>query len=214
MSRASISLAILAALLLPPAALASDLDALVAKVVDTYGGSAAWAKVTSIDEKGRVDPAMRRGPGAMTRNWSGAGNLRVEIVYPDKTEVRVLENGKGTNNGRESSAMELDGMRLQAARLALPRLLAGKKASLRDLGAKDNIRSVEIALDGSLTVTADIDTVSGRIVRSVGRAKEVEFITVYDDFRTVSGLLIAFHEGNSAMGMKTADIYLEKVEVN
>jgi hypothetical protein len=104
--------AILAALLLPPAALASDLDALVAKVVDTYGGSAAWAKVTSIDAKGRVDPSMRKGPGAMTRSWSGAGNLRVEIVYPDKTEVRALADGKGTNNGRESSAMELDGMRL------------------------------------------------------------------------------------------------------
>jgi hypothetical protein len=205
--------AILAALLLPPAALASDLDALVAKVVDTYGGSTAWAKVTSIDETGRVDPAMRKGPGAMTRKWSGAGNLRVEIVYPDKTEVRALENGKGTNNGRESSAMELDGMRLQAARLALPRLLADKKASLRDLGTKDNIRSVEIALDAPLTVTVDIDTVTGRIVRSVGRAKDVAFTTEYNDFRTVSGLLIAFHEGNSAMGMKTADIYLEKVEI-
>jgi hypothetical protein len=67
----------------------------VARVVDTYGGSAAWAKVKSIDERGRVEPAMRKGPGAMTRTWSGPGNLRVEIVYPDKTEVRALENGKG-----------------------------------------------------------------------------------------------------------------------
>lgn len=204
--------AILAALLLPPAALASDLHALVAKVVDTYGGSAAWAKVTSIEAKGRVDPSMRKGPGAMTRNWT-AGNLRVEIVYPDKTEVRALENGKGTNNGRESSAMELDGMRLQAARLALPRLLSDEKASLRDLGTKDNIRSVEIALDAPLSVTVDIDPATGRIVRSVGRAKELAFTTVYSDFRMVSGLLIPFHEENSAMGMKTADIYLETVEV-
>jgi len=205
--------AILAALLLPPAALASDLDALVAKVVDAYGGSAAWTKVTSIDEKGRVEPSMRKGPGAMTRTWTAAGNLRVEIVYPDKTELRALENGKGTNNGRESSAMELDGMRLQAARLALPRLLADKKATLRDLGTKDNVRSVEIALDAPLTVTVDIDPATGRIVRSVGRTKDVGFTTVYSDFRTVGGLLIAFHEENSAMGMKTADIYLEKVEV-
>lgn len=205
--------AILAALLLPPAALASDLDALVAKVVEAYGGSAAWAKVTSIEAKGRVEPSMRKGPGAMTRNWSAAGNLRVEIVYPDKTEVRALENGKGTNNGRASSAMELDGMRLQAARLALPRLLADKKASLRDLGTKDNVRSIEIALDAPLTVTVDIDPATGRIVRSVGRTKDVAFTTVYSDFRMVNGLLMAFHEENSAMGMKTADIYLEKVEV-
>jgi hypothetical protein len=72
---------------------------------------------------------------------------------------------------------------------------------------------VEIVLDPPLTITVDVDPATGRIVRSVGRAKEVAFTTVYSDFRTVSGLLIPFHEENSAMGMKTADIYLEKVEV-
>jgi len=200
--------AILAALLLSPAALASDLDALVGKVVDAYGGSAAWAKVASIEARGRVVPAMRKGDGAMTRTWRGSGDLRVEIAYPDKTEVRVLENGKGTNNGRESSAMELDAMRLQALRIALPRVLAEKKATLRQPAPN----TIEIAL-GGLTVTAEVDPATGRIVRSTGRAGEMAFATAYSDFRTVSGLLIPFHEENSAMGMKTADIFLEKVEV-
>ena len=209
--------AIFAALVLSPAAFTSDLDALVAKVVDAYGGGAAWAKVTRIDESGRVVPTMRSGPGAMTRIWRGNDNLRVEIAYPDKTETRLLENGKGTNNGRESNAMELDGMRLQAARLALPKLLADKKASLHDLGARDNLRILEIPLDASLSVTAEIDPVTGRIVRSTGRAKSgdrtVEFTTAYSDFRTVNGVLVAFHEENSAMGTKTADIFLEKAEI-
>src|SRR5216117_2850929 len=154
--------AILAALLLPPTALAStscgtgsqpvrgrdsgrhsvdgrvenpshisDLDALVGRVVGAYGGSAAWAKVARMEARGRVVPAMRKGDGAMTRIWRRAGNLRVEIIYPDKTEVRVLEDGEGTNNGRASNAMELDAMRLQAARLVLPRLLTGTKTALR-----------------------------------------------------------------------------------
>src|SRR5258706_2567745 len=140
-------LAVIAALLLPPAALASDLDALVAKVVDAYGGSAAWAKVARVEARGRVVPAMRKGDGAMTRTWRGADNLRVEIVYPDKNEVRELEEGKGTSNGRASNPMELDAMRLQAARLALPLLLAQHKGALRDLGTHDNVRSLEIALE-------------------------------------------------------------------
>src|SRR5438132_9500853 len=93
--------AIVAALVLSPAAFASDLDSLIARVVDAYGGGAAWAKVTRIDESGRVVPTMRNGPGAMTRIWRGNDNLRVEIAYPDKTQTRLLENGKGTNNGRE-----------------------------------------------------------------------------------------------------------------
>jgi hypothetical protein len=207
------SFAVLAALLLPPAALASDLDALAGKVVDAYGGSAAWTKVTSIEARGRVVPAMRKGDGTMTRIWRGADNLRVEIVYPDKTETRALEDGKGTNNGRASTAMELDAMRLQAARLALPLLLAQHKGSLRDLGTHDDVRSIEIALDAPLTMTIDIDPKTSRVVRSVGRSKDVAFTTVYSDFRTVNGLLIPFHEENSAMGMKTADIFLEKVEI-
>ena len=200
--------AILAALLLPPAALASDLDTLVGKVVDAYGGSAAWAKVTSIEAHGRVVPAMRKGDGAMTRTWRSNGDLRVEIAYPDKTETRVLENGKGTNNGRESNAMELDAMRLQALRIALPRLLTDKKATLRAPAPN----TIEIAL-GGLTVTAEVDPATGRVVRSTGRSGEMAFATTYGDFRTVNGLLIPFHEENTAMGMKTADIYFEKVEV-
>ena len=205
--------AILAALLLPPAALASDLDALASKVVDAYGGGAAWAKVASIEARGRVVPAMRKGDGTMTRIWRGADNLRVEIVYPDKTETRALDDGKGTNNGRASTAMELDAMRLQAARLALPLLLGQHKGSLRDLGTHDDVRSIEIALDAPLTMTVDIDPKTSRVVRSVGRSKDAAFTTVYSDFRTVNGLLIPFHEENSAMGMKTADIFLEKVEI-
>jgi hypothetical protein len=205
--------AILAALLLSPSAFASDLDALVDKVVAAYGGSAAWAKVTRIEETGRVVPAMRNGPGAMTRTWSGSDNLRVEIAYPSNTEVRALENGKGTNNGRESNPMELDAMRLQAARIALPRLLAEKKASLRDLGTKDNVRSIEIPLAEPMTVTVDIDPATARIVRSTGRSGQMAFVTAYSDFRKVGALLIPFHEENSAMGTKTADIFLEKVEI-
>jgi len=200
--------AILAALLLPPTALAADLDTLVSKVVDAYGGSAAWAKVKRIEARGRVVPAMRKGDGAMTRTWSSNGNLRVEIVYPDKTEVRALEDGKGTNNGRPSNPMELDGMRLQAARLALPRLLADKKTSLR-LTAPNTI---EASFEG-LTITAEVDPATGHIVRSTGRSGEMAFVTAYSDFRTVNGLLIPFHEENSAMGMKTADIFLESVEI-
>jgi hypothetical protein len=195
-------------LLLPATAHPSDLDVLVAKVVDAYGGSAAWAKVTSIDARGRVVPAMRKGDGAMTRVWRGNDNLRVEIVYPDKTETRILENGKGTNNGRESNAMELDAMRLQALRMALPRLLTDKRATLRQAAPN----TIEIAIDG-LAVVAEVDPATGRIVRSTGRSGEMAFATNYSDFRTVNGILIPFHEENSAMGMKTADIFLDKVEV-
>jgi len=159
-----------AALLLAPTLRADDLGAFVDKVIAAHGGTAAWAKVTRIDGTAKVTPAMRAGNGKMTRSWSGAGDLRVEIAYPDRTEVRVLEKGKGTNNGRESNAMELAAMRLQAARIALPKLLAEKKASLRDLGTKDGVRSIEVPIDAQLSMTVDVDPATARIVRSTGHS--------------------------------------------
>ena len=57
-------------------------------------------------------------------------------------------------------------------------------------------------------------TLTAHVVRSTGRAGEMSFSTAYSDFRIVGGLLIAFHEENSAMGMKTADIYLDRVDIN
>ena len=64
-----------------------------------------------------------------------------------------------------------------------------------------------------MTITIDVDPATGRIVRSTGRAGTMSFTTAYSDFRTVNGLLIPFHEENSAMGMKTADIFLENVQI-
>lgn len=202
-----------AALCLATAARADDLGAFVDKVIAAHGGAAAWSKVARIEATGTVTPAMRAGDGKMTRTWSGYDDLRVEIVYADRTEVRALEGGKGKNNGRESNAMELAAMKMQAARVALPRLLEEKKASLRDLGTKDGIRSIEISLDAPMTVTVDIDAATARIVRSTSRSGEMAFGTAYGDYRKVHDLLLAFHEENSAMGMKTADIQFDKADV-
>ncbi|HEX3582681.1 MAG TPA: hypothetical protein VH087_13020, partial [Thermoanaerobaculia bacterium] len=74
--------AVLAALLLiaTSAFAASDLDAVIAKTIKTYGGEAAWQKVASIHERGVVDSSMG-GKGDMTRDWERAKKLRVDIQY-------------------------------------------------------------------------------------------------------------------------------------
>src|ERR1700692_4612407 len=51
-------LAFLAALLLTANAHAQSLDDVVSKVMKEYGGTAAWQKVTTIRETGKVVPAM------------------------------------------------------------------------------------------------------------------------------------------------------------
>jgi hypothetical protein len=150
--------AVLAALLLiaTSAFAASDLDAVIAKTIKTYGGEAAWQKVASIHERGVVDSSMG-GKGDMTRDWERAKKLRVDIQYAKNHEVRDLNGDTGTHNGKAVTGMGYDAMVLQWARLAIPAMLIEHRAALKDLGEKDGLRVIEIPISTTMTVMAAID---------------------------------------------------------
>jgi outer membrane lipoprotein-sorting protein len=207
-------LLLLAALLFAAGAHAQSLDDVVSNVMKEYGGLPAWQKVTSLGETGTVVPMMRKGDGKMTRFWQKPDKLRIEIVYPTNSEVRVVDGDHGTRNDKEVTGGSLDAMKLQAARLALPTLLAEKRASLHDLGLHDGLHAVEIPLSATLTLTVTIDPKTWHIVRSTGKASGLEFIVDYSDFRRVNGLLFPFAEAGSAQGMPTATTKIESVVIN
>jgi hypothetical protein len=207
-------LMILAALLVALSAHAQSLDDVVSNVMKEYGGKAAWEKVTSLRETGTVVPLMRKGDGKLTRTWTGPGKLNVEIVYPTETEVRIVDGDHGTRNGKEVTGGNLDGMRLQAARLELPMLLATKRAALKDLGMNDGIRAIEIPLSETLALTVNIDPKTSHILRSTGKAGALEFQVDYSDFRRVGGLLFPFAEAGMAQGMPTANTKFDAIAVN
>jgi hypothetical protein len=207
-------LTILAALLIASAAQAQSLDDVVSNVMKEYGGRAAWAKVTSLRETGTVVPVMRKGDGKLTRTWSAPDKLTVEIAYPAETEVRIVDGDHGTRNGKVVSGPSLDAMKLQAARLELPMLLAAKRAALKDLGTKDGIRAIEIPLSDTLALTVNIDPKTWHILRSTGKASGLEFVVDYSDFRRVGGLLFPFGEAGMAMGMPTANTKFDAIVVN
>jgi hypothetical protein len=183
-------------------------------VVKAYGGAEAWKKVASYRESGTVSSPMRPAPGEVTRIWTRPDKLTIEVVYPTSKEVRIVDGDHGTQNGKEATGMGLDGMRLQAARLALPLLLADRRADVHDLGLRDGRHILELALTPAMTLSVEIDPATNRIVRSSGKGKDVEFATNYSDFRSVDGLLFAFAEENFANGTKTAATALTKVELN
>src|ERR1700740_651420 len=112
------------------AALTKPADDLVQRVVNAYGGAAAWEKVAAFRQTGKVTSSMR-GEGKLDRTWQAPYKLRVEIAYPSQTEVRDVDGDRGSQNGKPATGMTLDAMRLQAARLALPLLLVQKKSELK-----------------------------------------------------------------------------------
>ncbi|HKB81196.1 MAG TPA: hypothetical protein VKH35_15920 [Thermoanaerobaculia bacterium] len=207
-------IALFAALLAATAIHSGNVNALVDHVLDAYGGAAAWSNVYVLRESGTVVPAMASGNGSMTRTWKRPDSLRVEIVYPSRTETRTVEGDRGTHDGKAAGAMELDAMRLQAARLALPYLLVERRTSVRDLGLQNGRHRLEVPLGGSLSLIVEIDPGSGRIVHSVSKANGIEFSTDYSEFRMQDSLLFAFREENSAQGTPTGTNELRRIEVN
>jgi hypothetical protein len=206
--------AIAAALLLiaTSAFAASDFDAVIANTIKTYGGEAAWKKVASIHETGTVDSAMG-GEGKMTRDWKHGKKLRVDIQYAKKHEVRDLDADKGTYNDKLVNGMGYDAMVLQWARLAIPAMLIEHRAELKDLGAKDGLRVIEIPISATMSVTAEIDPKTGYIIRSGSETHGMKFVTEYHDYRPSGGLLFAWREEGSAQGMHTGDTTLSSIEV-
>ncbi len=214
---------------------ADEVGDLVRKSVDAYGGEKALAGLV-FRESGKLITTMRGGKeGTITRIYGRPDRLRVEVALPGESpEVRILEGKKGWRQGKEASGMSFDAMVLQAARFALPLNLLEHRARLKDLGTVERDgkarRVLELPLERSLSMTAEIDPATGRILRSTAKSAgamggtsmsmggihgktTVEFATTYADFRKVDGVLFAFREGNFAMGQNTGETLLEKVEI-
>lgn len=228
MARAPRSALVLLTLLLvvpAPSFAADGLDPLVRKVIDAYGGEKALRKAATRRDSGKVNSTMSRGVGTVTRTYQRPDRLRVEIRFPGEGgEIRVLDGGKGWRQGQEVSGAQLDSMALQAARLALPLALLERRASLSDAGSvtRDgkSLRAIEYPPAAGMRMVVEIDPGTGRIVRTTGSSRSgteapvtIEFVTEYDDFRKVGGVLIPFREQNFAMATRTGETILERVEV-
>jgi len=214
--------AVLAAVLAasPAPSRSPEVHALVARCVAAHGGRAAVARAARSEQVGTVTSLVLH-PGAagrMGRAYERSGRLRVEIRYPgEEGEIRVLDGGKGWRQGKEVGGPFLASMMLQAARLDLPALLESWEARLEDRGTLElggrTLRVLALSIAPTLTVEAAIDPATGRILRSRGLATgstPVEFVTNYEDYRTVDGVLVAFKEINWANGKNTGETVLER----
>lgn len=198
-----------------------DIDRLVARTVEEYGGEKALREARAVRHTGKVTSRLRGGAtGDIVREFERPDKLRVVIRYPYETEVRVFDGKAGWRQGKAVTGPSLDAMVLQAARMGLPLILLDRKGELVDRGRGlhdgKEVRTLELPLGNDLRLIVDIDPASGRIVRSSGKATgpaPLEFITRYLDHRVVSGVLHPFREGNFANGFVTGETILSKVDV-
>lgn len=189
-----------------PAA-AQDLDGLLARVAEAYGGK-THTGIRGVRQTGTTFSSMR-GEGSILRTYQHPDRLRIEIDYPGNPELRIIRGPKSWIHGKEMGGAFHSSMILQAMRLGLPWNLLENRAQLRDAGLvrlEDgrSLRAIEMPLAPGYSLVVDIDPESGRILRSRGvmpsAGGRMEFATVYEDFKLQDGRLYAATEQHYALG--------------
>lgn len=232
MQRLLVSVLLLGAIALPLASAragsssTTDPIALLDEVLAAYGGADRLEKVKGYRMEGAMQAKTRGATATTTRVFGRPGDFRVDLRYPDFTEVRVVKGGQGWRSGasgiNEVKGPMLDSMALQAARAAIPWVLQEHRAKLRPAAPADvegqELPGVEIALSDALTLRAWVDPKTSMVVRtqSVMASLEMsmEFSTVYSDWRPVDGLVFAFHEENFAGTTHTGSTFITSVTLD
>jgi hypothetical protein len=204
----------------------TDPGALLDAVLKAYGGADKLQAVRGYKMEGSVEAKMRGSSAATTRLFARPGNLRVDLAYPDLTEIRVVKDGKGwrtSQNGiAEATGPMLDSMSLQAARAAIPWVLRDNRSKLKaaapvTMDGKE-LEGLEVALGPTMILRAWVDPATHYVRRSqsviASAQMNMEFSTIYSDYRSVDGVIFAFHEENFAGHTPTGSTAITTVTLN
>lgn len=195
---------------------AVELDTLLQRIANAYGDPTPPA---SIVQHGRT-LSRAQGEGRLLRAYRAPDVFRIEIDYPSNPETRLLFGSQAWQRNRPMSEAFRGALILQAARVALPWNLLAARASLRDAGehkfGEGRLHFIEMPLADGLTLIAEVDPESGRILRSRGilrhGSSQMVFGTVYEDFRSTAGRMHAAVEHHFAMNRYIGRSYIESVE--
>jgi hypothetical protein len=203
-----------------PAA-AEDVGRLIERVMNAYGGHARLAAVGRLHATGTTS-SLRTGTNGPSERWfARPDKLRIDLRYsPTHAESRILNGAQSWKDGAPVNEPFRTAMVLQAARFRLPLILAERPVSDRGEANESGrtMRLLSVDVGGGLSLEVAIDPASARIERSRGvvsfGGQTMEFATAYGDFRTVDGVLFAHREAHFAMGMRTGETVLSRIEVN
>lgn len=202
---------------------AQDAGAVVDAVVQAYGGSRAVDAVDALRLEGGIVTHPGEAQGSFIRIGEGPDRLKVLLHYPDRVEIRIVDEDEGLNGsspetlGRASGPM-LDAMHLQAARSWVPWILQDMRDRL--VVERDDAGVVVLAGDVApgLRLRFFVRTESHHVTRTESEMAmgpmSMVFATDYGDFRSVSGVLVAFSEESWASGTHTASLSVSHAVLN
>lgn len=192
-----------------------DKKNLLASMVEASGGESNLERFRSYEQIWNVETKTSDTNGTDRRTVRLPGYLKTELVYPNKTEIRTLENGAGTKQfGSQTIPAQgpmLDAMRAQLLRLYHPLIL---QARLGDLLLNESEEHYILTLqEGTLECDYYVSKQTYRIDKTVGRLRmgtgAMEFLTLYDDYRIFEGVMIPHREIKFAGPVNTAIMHLQ-----
>lgn len=193
---------------------AGELAPILASIRAAYGAPPANGM---LQQQGRIHSKLR-GDGPMERVWQAPDRFLIRLHYPGGLEERLMVGRNAWQSGQPKDGPFLQAMQLQAARAVLPWNLLDPDAQLTLLGEHPGaggapLATLVLALDPPLKLVIDVDTASGRILRSTGVGiGELQFVTEYGDFRRIDGRWLATREEHFAMGQHIGHSTVSAVE--
>lgn len=214
-------LILLVVISVPAHAQDSDVRTVLDRLVHSYGGEQNLQKLDNMVQEWDMVALMRKTHGTDTRSVHAPDKLRVELSYPEKSEIRIL-NGDVAHvvfEGRPPervAGMQQIAMQLQLMRLYSPLMLRNKidSISLIEQGDLLALSLVENGVHVHYMVNKDkwlIEKVAGTIIMNGG---EIQFLTEYSDFAKIEGVMMHRKENKFAAGMNTAVLQLRKVTLD
>ena len=214
------SLLCVAILLTTPALPAAELSKadVIEKLIHHYGGAENLRKLDNMSQSWTMATGAGKGAGTDVRQIAIPGRLRVELTYPDRREIRLLNGDRGyqvfdRGAPRVATTPLRDAMRLQLLRLYSPLMLQRRLASLQLLQEQDRLvlqlEEAGIRLEYGVDLRRwEITEVTG-VLRMNG--SDIRFLTRYSDFRMVDGVLVHHHEEKFAGNVPTASLDLQEI---
>lgn len=188
---------------------------LLDKMIKVYGGQENLKQLNDYKQSWHIETKVSDKNGSDSREVMMPSYLYTHLWYPHKTEIRVLDNGKGikkySQRTIEAKGPMLDAMKLQLMRLFHP-LELKKRVKNITISSTPTHYILSLNEDG-LTAKYFVSKKSFLIEKVIGTLKmggqKMEFLTLYQDYKRVNGVMIPHKEIKYAGDVNTAIMRLK-----
>ncbi len=193
-----------------------DKQQIINKMIDSYGGEENLLQLLKYKQTWNIEFMSSDNSGFDKREVVMPDYLRTEIIYPNKTEIRVLDKDSAVKifSGKVTpiKGPMIKAVKLQLMRLYNPLVLKNK---IKNINVSQNSKQyiLELENDG-MKVEYIVSKKTMLIEKTIGRLQmgpqQLEFLTKYDEYKSVNGVMIPHKEIKFVGSLNTAVMTLDK----